>query len=144
MEFTYGELKQGLICCTVYRNCSGCPLFDEDIMQTATVGDDSCTLQLMSAAFNCINIMEKDLADANKRAEMWEEAVTKHEQDLIVLRESLDRVKHIDSIEKPSSVPISTTDYILAVQNLKRCGVLDYDGKLNPAYECILEKRKIK
>jgi hypothetical protein len=72
-EFSFGELKQGLICCTVYRDCKGCPLFDEDTMQTSTIGDDSCTLQLMSAAFNCINAMEKDLETANKRADEWEE-----------------------------------------------------------------------
>ena len=72
-EFTYGELKQGLLCCTVYKDCKGCPCFDEDTMTTISVGDASCTMQLMSAAMNCINVMEKDLADANKRAEMWEE-----------------------------------------------------------------------
>ena len=72
-EFTFGELKQGLICCTVYRDCKGCPLFDEDTLQTGTIGDDTCTLQLMSAAFNCINVMEKDLEVANKRADDWEE-----------------------------------------------------------------------
>lgn len=72
-EFTYGELKQGLICCVVNRNCAGCPMFDEDTMTTTTVGDMPCTYQLMSAAFNCINVMEKDLADAIKRADDWEE-----------------------------------------------------------------------
>jgi hypothetical protein len=35
--------------------------------------------------------MEKDLAEANKRAEMWEDTATRHETDLIELRESLDR-----------------------------------------------------
>ena len=90
-EFTFGELKQGLICCTVYRDCKGCPLFDEDTMTTATVGDMSCTYQLMSAAFNCINVMEKDLDEAKVRAEKWEEVATKHEQDIIKLYESLDR-----------------------------------------------------
>jgi hypothetical protein len=40
---------------------------------------------------NCINVMEKDLADAQKRAEDWETAATKHEQELIELHESLDR-----------------------------------------------------
>lgn len=64
-EFTFGELKQGLICCTVYKNCKGCPLFDEDTMQTTTNGDSSCTMQLMAAALNCINVMEKDLAESN-------------------------------------------------------------------------------
>ena len=61
--YTLGELKQGLICCTVYRNCSACPLADER----------NCTHQLMSAAMNCINVMEQDLAEANKRADDWEE-----------------------------------------------------------------------
>ena len=76
-EFTFGELKQGLICCVVNRNCAGCPMFDEDTMTTATVGDLPCTYQLMSAAFNCINTMEKDLADAVKRADDWEEFARK-------------------------------------------------------------------
>jgi hypothetical protein len=35
--------------------------------------------------------MEKDLADANKRAEMWEAAATQHEQEIFRLHESLDR-----------------------------------------------------
>jgi hypothetical protein len=86
-EFTYGELKQGLICCTVYRNCSGCPLY----MGPEKGPHEECTYQLMSAAMNCINVMEKDLADAVKRADMWEEVATKHEQDIIKLYESLDR-----------------------------------------------------
>ena len=90
-EFTYEELKRGLICCVVNRNCAGCPMFDEDTMTTATVGDMPCTYQLMSAAFNCINAMEKDLAAIVLCAEKWEAAATQHEQDLITLRESLDR-----------------------------------------------------
>lgn len=90
-EFTFGELKQGLICCTVNRHCSGCPLFDEDKMQTATAGDLTCSAQLLAAAFNCINVMEKDLDDANKRAEAWEAVATKHEHEIFQLRESLDR-----------------------------------------------------
>lgn len=73
VELSYGELKDALFCCTVCRNCRGCPLFDEDKMQTATAGDLSCTDQLLAAAMNCINVMEKDLADANKRANDWEE-----------------------------------------------------------------------
>ena len=90
-DFTYGELKQGLICCTVYRNCNGCPCFDEDKLQTCSAGDLSCTTQLMAAAFNCINVMEKDLVEANKRAAQWEEVATKHEQEIIRLNENLDR-----------------------------------------------------
>lgn len=90
-RFTFGELKQGLICCTVYRDCNGCPFFDEDKMQTVTAGDDSCTTQLMSAAFNCINVMEEDLAKMTKQAEEWEVAATYNEKALIELRESLDK-----------------------------------------------------
>ena len=82
-EFTYGELKQGLICCTVTRDCSNCPFYKDD--------DFSCMFQLLSASMNCINVMEKDLADANKRAANWEEVATKHEQEIIRLHESLDR-----------------------------------------------------
>lgn len=88
IEFTFGELKQGLLCCTVYHDCTNCPLY---------INDDGpkqdCTYHLMSAAMNCINAMEKDLADANKRADGWEEVATKHEQDIIKLYESLDRRK---------------------------------------------------
>lgn len=73
-ELTFGELKQGLICCTVYRDCKGCPLFDEDSMKTSMAGDLTCAQQLMSAAMNCINVMEKDLDDTNKR---WEEFAKK-------------------------------------------------------------------
>ena len=52
---------------------------------------EECTYQLMSAAFNCINVMEEDLADLSKKAADWEAVATKHEQALIELRESLDR-----------------------------------------------------
>ena len=86
-EFTYGELKQGLICCTVYKNCRTCPLYIGDDLGP----EEDCTYQLMSAAFNCINVMEKDLDEAKALAEKWEEAATKHEQDIIKLYESLDR-----------------------------------------------------
>jgi hypothetical protein len=40
---------------------------------------------------NCINVMEKDLADTNKRAEMWEDAATANEKALFELYESIDR-----------------------------------------------------
>ena len=50
-----------------------------------------CTYQLMSAAFNCINTMEKDLAEVVKNAEKWEDAATRHEQEIIRLHESFDR-----------------------------------------------------
>mgnify|MGYP003308029087 CR=1 FL=1 len=69
VELTYGELKQGLLCCTVYRNCTDCPLYINDDLGPRA----DCTYALMSAAMNCINTMEKDLADANKRADDWEE-----------------------------------------------------------------------
>lgn len=64
-EFTFGELKQGLICCTITHDCPHCPFYKED--------DFSCMFQLLSASMNCINIMEKDLEEANKRADDWEE-----------------------------------------------------------------------
>ena len=63
--FTYGELKQGLVCCTITHDCSICPFYIED--------DFSCMSQLLAAAMNCINVMEKDLEEANKRADDWEE-----------------------------------------------------------------------
>jgi hypothetical protein len=89
-ELTFGELKQGLICCTVYRDCKGCPLFDEDNMQAANAGDITCSQQLMAAAMNCINVMEKDLAAMTKMASDWEEQCTMRENELFELRESLD------------------------------------------------------
>jgi hypothetical protein len=45
----------------------------------------------MSAALNCINVMEKDLADAVQRAGELEAVATSHENTLIELRESIDR-----------------------------------------------------
>jgi hypothetical protein len=91
VELTYGELKQGLICCTVYRDCKGCPLFDEDTMKTATAGDLSCTGQLLVAAMNCINVMEKDLEAANKRVEAWEAACEHLETEIHTLHASQDK-----------------------------------------------------
>lgn len=90
VELTYGELKQGLICCTVYRDCKGCPLFNEDTIQTATADDLPCTTRLLAAAMNCINVMEKDLEAAKKLADEWEAVATLHEKSLIELQESLD------------------------------------------------------
>jgi hypothetical protein len=72
-ELTFGELKQGLLCCTVYKNCSGCPLYMGGDLGTASAGDLTCTGMLMAAALNCINVMKKDLADAVKSADMWKE-----------------------------------------------------------------------
>jgi len=89
VELTFGELKQGLQCCTVYHDCTNCPLYINDDLGP----QQDCTYKLMSAAMNCINIMEKDLADTVKRAEEWEAVATAHEQALIELRESLDRAK---------------------------------------------------
>lgn len=90
-ELTFGELKQALACCTIFKSCHDCPLFDRNELKTVSAGDPTCTQQLMTAAMNCINIMEKDLVDANKRAEMWEAAATQHEQEIFRLHESLDR-----------------------------------------------------
>lgn len=88
-EFTYGELKQGLICCTVYRSCDGCPFEIKEAQSTA--GKGPCTYQLLSAAMNCINTMERDLADVRALAGRWEDAATAHELEVIRLHESLDR-----------------------------------------------------
>lgn len=90
IEFTYGELKQGLLCCTVYHDCTNCPLYINDDLGT----QQDCTYKLMSAAMNCINVMEKDLEAANKRAVEWEEQCTMREKELFELRESLDRKEH--------------------------------------------------
>ncbi len=90
-ELTFGELKQALVCCTIFKSCYDCPLFDGNKLKTVSAGDPTCTQQLMAAAMNCINVMEKDLAEANKRAAGWEETATKHEQEIFRLHESLDR-----------------------------------------------------
>ena len=63
-ELTYGELKQALICCTVYRTCTGCPLYRGGDLGTVSAGDLTCTGLLMAAALNCINTLEKDLEAA--------------------------------------------------------------------------------
>ncbi len=86
-EFTFGELKQGLMCCTVLRDCTYCPCYINDDEGS----EPDCTYRLMSAAMNCINVMEKDLEAANKRADGWEEAATRHERELIELNEVLGR-----------------------------------------------------
>ena len=69
-EFTYGELKQALVCCTVYQNCKNYPMYRND--------DDgpepNCTYHLMSAAMNCINAMEKDLIDVSALVGRWKDA----------------------------------------------------------------------
>lgn len=90
-ELTFGELKQGLICCTVYKNCAGCPLYMGGDLGTASAGDLTCTDMLLSAAMNCINVMEKDLREANQRAKSWEQTAEAHEQEIFRLHESLDR-----------------------------------------------------
>ena len=90
-EFTFGELKQALMCCTVYRSCDNCPLYQGGDHGPVSAGDLNCTDMLMAAAMNCINVMEKDLAEANKRADDWEDIATKHEQELIRIYESADR-----------------------------------------------------
>ncbi len=91
VELTYGELKLGLICCTVYQSCKGCPMYRGDDLGPVSAGDLTCSHMLMAAAMNCINVMEKDLADMTKRAEGWEEQCLRREQELFQLRESLDR-----------------------------------------------------
>lgn len=90
-ELTFGELKQGLICCTVYKNCTGCPLYMGGDLGTASAGDLTCTDMLLSAAMNCINTLEKDLREANQRAKSWEQTAEAHEREIIGLHESLDR-----------------------------------------------------
>ena len=82
IELTYGELKQGLLCCTVYRDCTDCPLYINDDLGPRA----DCTYALMSASMNCINIMEKDLADANKRADDWEYFAREQSRELMSYR----------------------------------------------------------
>lgn len=73
IELTYGELKDALFCCTVCRDCDLCPLY-----RGADLGPtENCNYHLLSAAMNCINVMEKDLADANKRVNDLEDSTRK-------------------------------------------------------------------
>ena len=91
VELTYGELKTALICCTVYKSCNGCPLYRGDDLGPVSAGDLTCTGMLMAAAMNCINVMEKDLADITTQAKQWEKQCLMREKELFALRESLDR-----------------------------------------------------
>ena len=86
-EFTYGELKQALVCCTVYQNCKNCPMYRNDDEGP----EPNCTYQVMSAAMNCINTMERDLADIRALATRWENVATAHELEVIRLNKSFDR-----------------------------------------------------
>lgn len=90
-ELTFAEVKQGLICCTVNRNCAACPLYMGGDIGTVSAGYLTCTGILMSAARVCLNNFEQDLVTAYKRVDEWEAAATAHEKSLIELRESLDR-----------------------------------------------------
>lgn len=90
-ELTFGELKQALTCCTIFKSCFDCPLLDRDESKTVSAGDKTCTQQLMAAAMNCINIMERDLSDVRSLAGRWEETATAHEQTIIKLHEDIDR-----------------------------------------------------
>lgn len=89
-EFTYGELKQGLLCCTVYRDCTGCPFYVGSDTEAAKAGDLSCTRMLLSTAMNCINVMEKDLEEAVLRANSWEVACEHLEAEIHALHEAQD------------------------------------------------------
>jgi hypothetical protein len=64
-ELSFGELKLGLACCTIYKNCAGCPLYQGGDL--GPVAD--CTTKLMTAALNCIRVMETDLLATHKRCE---------------------------------------------------------------------------
>lgn len=85
-ELTFGELKQGLICCTIHRNCAGCPLY----LGPDLGPKEDCTYALMSAAFNCINTMETDIMKLSKNAKEWESQCLARERELFEFRESLD------------------------------------------------------
>ena len=86
-ELTFGELKQGLTHCTIYKDCSGCPLYHGPNLGP----EEDCTYKLMSAVMNCINVMEKDLEAANKRADDWESACEYLETRIHALHEAQDR-----------------------------------------------------
>ena len=57
-SLTFGELKQALACCTIYKSCEGCPLYRGPDLGP----EENCTYQLLSASFNCIRMLEEDLA----------------------------------------------------------------------------------
>jgi hypothetical protein len=85
IKLTYSELKQALLCCTAFRDCTHCPLNNI----TEPDPEVRCTYHLMSAAWNCINAMEKDLIDIKTLTEHWDDAVAAYEVDVIKLREKL-------------------------------------------------------
>lgn len=70
-ELSFGDLKLGLACCTIYKNCAGCPLYQGGDL--GSVAD--CTTKLMTAALNCIQVMETDLLDANRQCEEFAKKV---------------------------------------------------------------------
>ena len=82
-ELSFGDLKQGLICCTVYKNCSGCPLY----MGSDLGPKEDCTYALMSAAFNCINTMERDIASIADLAKRWERQCLDREAEIFRFHE---------------------------------------------------------
>ena len=82
-ELSFGDLKQGLICCTVYRNCAGCPLY----MGPDLGPKEDCTYALMSAAFNCINAMERDIACMADLAKRWERQCLDREAEIFMFHE---------------------------------------------------------
>ena len=86
IKLTYSELKQALLCCTAIRDCTHCPLNNID---TEPDSELRCTYHLMSAAWNCINAMEKDFTSINTLTERWDDAAATYEVDVVKLREKL-------------------------------------------------------
>ena len=75
VELSFGELKLGLVCCTVNKDCKFCPLREIHGNEQSI----SCMQTLLSAAFNCINTMEADMTRLSELASSWEATCLKHE-----------------------------------------------------------------
>ena len=62
-ELTFAELLTGLNCCTIFKTCAGCPLYNgPDLGPT-----EDCTSLLMTAALNCITVLQADLRSAKQQ-----------------------------------------------------------------------------
>lgn len=85
IELTYDELKQGLLCCTVYKDCTHCPL--NEIRER----ESNCIYALTSAAMNCINTMERDFAEVSALADRWKNSAAVHDLAYIKLHGNADK-----------------------------------------------------
>ena len=80
MELTFAEVKHGLQCCVVNKNCDTCPLYQGGDLGPVSAGDLTCSQMLMGAAWNVIHTMEQDLMAAWREVDEWKSAATAHEK----------------------------------------------------------------